>query len=454
MKKKLLLINPSYEEVYSVPHGLLSIMGYLEDKKIPFVYLDLDIVDNKNANSIKNKLRSIYKNNKILLTGVSSLIPNYYFVRFLVRIIKEIDPTQKIVVGGSLGATLPHSLHQDLGADYLAEKDGEYVLEKISKILTSDENCSSLKLKKLIKQQPQYFDVPGWGGLPAYDQLEMKKYIKRIAGKDRMFSVISGRGCPMNCNFCFKMSGSKIRKKRVDIFVKELAYLKKRFGIEEFGFADDNFAIDKGWIERFLNELDKKKLKIKWRFMASLQLLNDLESIKKMQTKGLIGISMGLESGSPRMLKRMSKNIPIKRASTILKRLRGLGLQVNFTFIVGYPGETEKSLNQTLSFINKNCPRGSFNVYFFTPYPKTVGYQHCLNKKIIKDEKEYILNQLKDCTAFSINCTRLNKDILLKYRKAIMSAGLRDNYQKKPLSRIPGPPERIWKNYAKHGDCC
>jgi anaerobic magnesium-protoporphyrin IX monomethyl ester cyclase len=420
---KPLFINPIHqgEKVSFVPHGLLSILSYLNDRDIPFELLDLDLLCD-DVDQIQDAICQVFEKKDILFTGISALITNYHVIRKIVRIIREIDEDQIIMVGGSLGATLPASLHCDLGADFLIDRDGEYVLEQIFNLFIS-KSINKLNIQRIIKSAPLYFDVSNYNNIPLYNIFDIEVYYKYIRNSGKRFSVISGRGCPMGCNFCFKMAGSKVRKKKVSAFVNELSYLKKTFGIDRFSFDDDNFAINPKWISEFLGELEKNKLVIEWRFQTSLQLLNDIEIIKGMKKCGMVGVSIGIESGSKHMLEKLNKKIPLDNANNIFAQLRNLDLAISCSFIIGYPGENEDYLDETLKFINQTCEKNTFQVFYYTPYPGTVGYEECKQKRIISDEKSYILN-LRNQNAFSINCTDLKIETLKHSKKMMLSSGI------------------------------
>lgn len=421
---KPLFINPIHggEKVSFVPHGLLSILSYLNDRDIPFELLDLDLLCD-DVDSIQDAICQVFKEKNILFTGISALITNYHVIRKIIRAIREMDADQIILVGGSLGATLPSSLHCDLDADFLIDRDGEYVLEQILKVLFISKSIDKSNIQRIIKSAPPYFDVSNYNNIPLYNIFDIEVYHKYIRNSGKRFSVISGRGCPMGCNFCFKMSGSKARKKKVSTFVNELSYLKKTFGIDRFNFDDDNFAINPKWISEFLGELERNKLVIEWRFQASLQLLNDIELIKGMKKYGMVGVSIGIESGSKHMLEKLNKKIPLDKANSIFAQLRDLDLAINCSFIIGYPGENENYLGETLTFINQSCEKNTFQVFYYTPYPGTVGYEECKQKKIIGDEESYILN-LRDQNFFSINCTDLKIETLKHFRDMMLSSGI------------------------------
>ncbi|MBT6053537.1 MAG: radical SAM protein [Candidatus Scalindua sp.] len=405
------------EKIPFIPHALLSIMSYLKLKEIPFIYCDLNI-SFKDFNKIEDILSKVYDENEVLCTCISSFITNYRYTRKIIQRIRKVNNKQIIIVGGSLGATLPKILYKHLGADLLVDKDGEYVLELIYKHKTyrlSD-------LCNVILKAPQYFDVFGMETIPAYEMIDMEKYVGKINKENFMFDIISGRGCPMTCNYCFKMTGSKIRKKNIRTFIAELHYLKETHGINNFSFDDDNFAVSASWINEFLNELGKNNLKLKWRFQSSLDVLGNFKLIERMQKKGLVGISTGIESGSNTILKKMNKKIPVQKNQIYLTQLRKMGLKINCSFIVGYPGETERSLKETLEYIKRNCEYGKINVFFYTPYPQTLAYDDLIDKGVIKNEKEFVINVLKTQGEFAINCTELSDKVLLDFREAMLSA--------------------------------
>ena len=183
-----------------------------------------------------------------------------------------------------------------------------------------------------------------------YSDFDINKYTKRL------LPIATSRGCLGRCEFCNESPHWKrYRFRTAENIYNEIRFqLDKYPEIKEFWFND---SLINGNI-RMLNELCdlliKNKLNIRYGGQALTRQEMEGELLKKMKESGCILISYGLESGSNTVLKKMRKNYNIDTAEKVIRDTHRAGIDVIFNIIVGFPGETEKEIEETMYFTERN----------------------------------------------------------------------------------------------------
>ena len=138
-------------------------------------------------------------------------------------------------------------------------------------------------------------------------------------------------------------------------------------------------------------------------------------------------ISYGIESGSQEILDQIQKGIKLDRVEQALRWTREAGIRAKGLFMIGYPQETEKTLNQTLSFVLR-CPLDEINLSFLTPYPGTELYRQLKGSPdFVEDWKRMnALNCLLKPAALS--CETLEKAYGRLIRRFYMRPGITFSY--------------------------
>ncbi|MCM8774264.1 MAG: radical SAM protein, partial [Candidatus Omnitrophica bacterium] len=194
---------------------------------------------------------------------------------------------------------------------------------------------------------------------------------------------------------------------------------------------DDEFMSDVKRVYEFCRARNKFFSDLLWSCTGRVNIVSrNEELVKVMRESGCTLISFGFESGSQRMLDSMHKLQTIEMMEKTLKICRKYGLPVPVSFIIGMPGEDEKSCKETLDFcIRNNIPLDS--LMFATPYPGTEIFNFALKtKRINKDNLNEFLNKLGDARDFTINLTDCFTDEeLINKRKEMMEIA-RLNYRK------------------------
>lgn len=186
--------------------------------------------------------------------------------------------------------------------------------------------------------------------------------------------VFTSRGCPAACTFCYRNFGTKWRARSPENVIKEIAFLRKEYGIRQLDILDDNFSFDVERARRILEMIiaERWNLKINLQIGVRIHSLNrDLLSI--MKRAGVFKFGFGIESGDKAILERIKKGLDIDRAVEIVRMARSLGIIAHGYFIIGFPGDSPETMQRTIDFAKRLDPHyASFSIC--TPLPGTEMY--------------------------------------------------------------------------------
>ncbi len=187
-------------------------------------------------------------------------------------------------------------------------------------------------------------------------------------------SLYTGRGCPGRCTFCLwpqTIAGRRYRKRSVNVVVEEMKRAKEMFPqVKEFFFDDDTFTADFKRAEEIAKGLGK--LGITWSCSSRANVPEKTLAI--MKENGLRLVMVGIESGNDQILKNIKKGITTSQIRKFMKTCRKLGIMTHATFVLGLPGETKETIEQTIRFAQEIDP-DTLQVSIATPYPGTELYE-------------------------------------------------------------------------------
>ena len=200
-------------------------------------------------------------------------------------------------------------------------------------------------------------------------------------------SLYSTRGCPAQCTFCLwpqTTSGHAWRKRSTDDVAREMAKAKEYWPwVKEFFFDDDTFNIQKARTVELCAKL--KPLNLTW--SCTSRVTTDYETLKAMKEAGCRLLIVGYESGDQQILKNIKKGATIERARQFTKDCHKLGLVVHGDFILGLPGETRETINNTINFA-KELDVETIQVSVAHAYPGTELYEYAMkNGFMVADTK-------------------------------------------------------------------
>lgn len=350
---------------------------------------DLSYVMSTHENYLKNLRNEIFfvwqefkktlEDFKPDLVGVSVRTPMFGSALEINRLIKKWNRNCPIIWGGSHPTIIPEEVIKLPEVDFLVYGEGEKTILELVETIDKRGDFSNIKgiyykltNGEFIKNPPREYianldDLP----FPAR-HLVFKEDLYLPSG----FSDLMGsRGCPFLCTYCSAHSlwGKNVRYRSVDNIIKEIKLLKEKYHSEELRFLDDNLTLNRPWIEELCDSLIKEKLNIKWSCLTRVNLIDE-KLLKLMIKAGCYDIDIGVESGSPRILKLMAKNISLDDVLRCDRLFNKYGISWTAFFITGFPYETKEDLMATANFMKKINPY-RMTLSNFTPYPDTEDYE-------------------------------------------------------------------------------
>jgi len=210
--------------------------------------------------------------------------------------------------------------------------------------------------------------------LPVYKRsLDVTKYFGGYLNHPYM-SWYTGRGCKSRCTFCLwpqTVGGHKYRYRSIPTVVEEVKYLRREFPqVKEIFFDDDTLTDNLPRVEELARELGK--LGVTWSCNAKANVPR--KTLEVMKDNGLRLLLVGYESGNQKILHNIKKGLLVEVAKRFSKDCRELGIIVHGTFILGLPGETKETIQETLEFAKLVNPR-TLQVSLAAPYPGTFLYK-------------------------------------------------------------------------------
>jgi radical SAM superfamily enzyme YgiQ (UPF0313 family) len=287
-------------------------------------------------------------------------------------------PGAKIVFGGVHPTIMPEDVLKSPDVDFVIRGEGERpFLELIQGKSLPEIPGLSYKMDGAYVHNPEGALIENLDTLPfpAYHLLPVKNYIPTLGSYKRLpaISLITSRGCPGKCTFCLgSYLGGKVRIHSTQYIIAEIKTLIKDYGIKEISFYDDTFTAFKNKVRDFCNIIINEKIDITWPCFARVDFVDE-DILKLMKKAGCHQIMYGIESGNDEILKNIKKRTSLKRAVEVVAMTKKAGIECRATFMLGNPGETQQTMEETLAFAKKLDPDiALFNIT--TPYPGTEIY--------------------------------------------------------------------------------
>jgi hopanoid biosynthesis associated radical SAM protein HpnJ len=311
----------------------------------------------------------------------------------LARAIKEANPKIKIAFVGPHVSVLPEKSLCDCPViDFVCRKEFDFAVVEYAegKPLSEIPGVSFLKDGKIV-HNPDAAQIQDLDALPHVTEvykrdLDVTKYNVPFL-LHPFVSLYTTRGCPAQCTFCLwpqTLSGHPWRKRSSDDVAREMEKAKEMFPhVKEFFFDDDTFNIQKARTVELCSKL--KPLGLTW--SCTSRVTTDFETLKAMKEAGCRLLIVGYESGDQQILKNIKKGATVERARQFTKDCHKLGLVVHGDFIMGLPGETHETINNTIKFA-KELDVETIQVSVAHAYPGTELYDYAVkNGFMVGDNK-------------------------------------------------------------------
>lgn len=209
-------------------------------------------------------------------------------------------------------------------------------------------------------------------------------------------SIYSGRGCPARCTFCLwpqTISSRTYRVRSPELVYREIARAKDLFPqVKEFFIDDDTFTANAERAEIIARKL--ATLDIVW--SATSRANVNYDTLKVLKDCGLRLLLVGYESGSDTILKNVHKGVNTERAQRFAKDCKSLGIAIHGTFMLGLPGETKQTVEQTIRYACELNPE-TIQVSIAAPYPGTELYQQAIENGWLASDQLALEDGVQAC---------------------------------------------------------
>lgn len=366
------------------PLGLGYIAAYLKQHNISVDLVDCTFLSQEEA------LQKVRRSDSKII-GIYSMFSMKNEAIQVAKLLR--GNCELLVAGGPLPTLNPEGFLQDF--DIIVTGEGEETMLKLVREVEKDADLSRLrgiayKEEGQIKVTPlrdftQNLDSIPFPARELFDNQAYKNYYSKKFGYT-ITSMITSRGCPFNCDFCSQpIFGNQFRTRSAANIADEIETVLE-LGYERIWFADDCFTLNRKRLIDICNEIIRRGIKIDWECLSRVDTV-DREMTEKMKQAGCVHMFFGVESGNDSVLALMKKRATTKQALEAVNATKQSGIQVGAFFIVGYPGETDETVLDTVRFAS-SLPLDYLSFTFPYPIPGTPLHDRVKDKMIADDWKE------------------------------------------------------------------
>ncbi|MGH6982644.1 MAG: hopanoid biosynthesis associated radical SAM protein HpnJ [Stellaceae bacterium] len=290
---------------------------------------------------------------------------------------KDQNPRLKVgFVGAKVAVEPEESLKASTAVDFVGRNEFDFTIKEVAEERTWDriDGLSYRNDAGVIVHNPERATLENMDALPFVTEvykrdLRIEDYFIGYL-KHPYVSLYTGRGCKSRCTFCLwpqTVGGHRYRVRSVDHVVEEIRLAKHYFPqVREFFFDDDTFTDNLPRAEAIAKELGK--LGVVWSCNAKANVPR--ETLKVLKDHGLRLLLVGYESGNQKILHNIKKGMLIDVAKRFTKDCHDVGVTIHGTFILGLPGETRETIEETIKFATEINPH-TIQVSLAAPYPGT-----------------------------------------------------------------------------------
>jgi anaerobic magnesium-protoporphyrin IX monomethyl ester cyclase len=413
------------------PFGSMAIIQSLRKIDINAEFYNIDYFRYSHK-----EIEEYFKNQKFDVVGISAVVSTAYsYTKYLTKLIRRVSPETLIVIGGNLAAS-SEILLTKCEVDFCVVGDGEFIIRNLMPVL-KEKPLDYDKLRDIkgiaFLDENNNFCFTGFGERPSAEEVEFPDYniLKKDGSIDhfvhtvdeetfygkgtktntRMATVITAKGCVARCTFCHRFEKG-FRALPVKKLTEHLQYLMSNHNVGFIVVGDENFGSDQkvAWeIAKIFGELG-----LKWAAAGVRTRTVSKETLQHWKNNGCQAVQYGIESGSPKMLKVMEKNLKLEENINALKWTGEVGLSTTIQLVLGMPGEDDDTIFETLDFlkevspyINKwkdEVPSQSLSINYAQALPGTPLYEYGRETGLIgstTDSEEEYLIKISDIDAYS-----------------------------------------------------
>jgi anaerobic magnesium-protoporphyrin IX monomethyl ester cyclase len=368
---RLVLIAPpnperDYRDPDGLPLGLCMLASMVRNRA------DVNIIDSLSLGmSVEDTVHAVEKLSPDIV-GIS--IPFSFSEKTayeIARDIKLVMPDVPIIFGGIHATTMTDDLLRNdyIDAVFLGEAE-DTIVEFIDRFIKGG-------FESVRTNPPDGIMVSDTNGVglprPLIEDLDRLPYpsLDLLQGFPSAYAarILTSRGCPHRCPYCSSSAywGHRFRAHSPGRVVEEMRRLRDTWGIKRLSLADDNFDADRERAREIARLLIKADPGIEWGASSRPESLNE-DDLKLYANAGLTGLFLGLESGSPLVIKSIGRHHDPDATRDLIAFAEGIGISVHASFMIGLPSETKDDVEMTIAYA-QSLEASSLGFHIFHPLP-------------------------------------------------------------------------------------
>ena len=485
---KICLVNPPQilDERFGVPFvfqplGLLYVAAALE-KHHTVTVIDATLEDWRELRKTGNKyylglsltrLKERIAEVDPEVVGIS--IPfsvNFESALLVASAVKAVNKDIVVIAGGVHPTVKPGETLLDKNIDFVVRGEGELTLPELLKEIKKGKKANYGKVsgigykkdgKVVLTHERKLVDKLDTLALPARQLINMEEYFKAAGERrgardmytysDRTVSIMTSRGCPFGCNFCsiHLTMGRRFRARSPEDVIKEIKEAVTKYKVKHVNFEDDNITFDRKRAEKLFDLMIKNKFHITWSAPNGVRAdtLDD-NLVAKMKASGCKRVFVAPESGVQDVVDRLiGKKLDLEKIEEAVVLFKKHGIIVDGSFVIGFIGETEADINNTVRFALKLKKLGmsaaGFHIatpYFGTKLFTEAAEKGCLRKNLenglfstseaLIETSDWSLKKIKQLRNYA------DRRVNLGYRERVKYSLKSNFYVLYLLLRLPG----------------
>jgi anaerobic magnesium-protoporphyrin IX monomethyl ester cyclase len=310
------------------------------------------------------------------IVGITSVTATFKSALKVAQNTKQTCPQATVVLGG------PHVtigddqfLLQHPEVDVVVKGEGEQTIVELSRYLSgqrvlNDISGIAFRNNGQVVRTANRPCIQNLDNLPypAYHYFPLIKY--RIFKKIGV-PMLTSRGCGSGCSFCLvpHIAGNNFRARTPASVVNELEYIKSRYQVDFVTFNDEIFTYDKKRVLDICSGIKQLRINVPWDCQTRVDLVSK-DLLHAMKEANCQLINFGVESANQNILNAMGKGTTVQQNATAIRMAKEAGLSVTVSLLLGYPGESDHTIHQTIDFIKRTEPDDLY-LFLATPFPST-----------------------------------------------------------------------------------
>ncbi len=349
----------------------------------------------------------------VALIGVSTMFSSYWpMVRTIIAALRERFPDRPIVLGGEHGTGLPALCLEQTSLDAIVMGEGEETALELADAIAAGRPLDAIQGLAFRRRtdrggeivvNPRRSRMRGIDDIPppAWHLFDVEAYIRTNqphgASRGRFMPMLATRGCPFQCTFCTspQMWTQLWLPRSPARVVDEIERYMRTYGATDFQFEDLTAVVRKDWILAFCDELLRRGLTITFQLPSGTRSeAIDAECARRMKAAGCHEFAFAPESGDPRVLKAIKKQVNLPHMFESAAAAMAAGINVGCFFILGLPQDDYRSVFRTYRAAARCAWMGFSNVNFsaFSPQPSTEEFRTLQQRGLIRLDDEYFLS--------------------------------------------------------------